>query len=64
VRKRYAREGRRWVEVTKRRTKADWARQLEELVDKRYPEAERIVLVMDNLDTHTPASPYEVFDPS
>jgi transposase len=34
------------------------------LVDERYPEAERIVLVMDNPNTHTPASLYEVFDPS
>jgi hypothetical protein len=32
-------------------------------VDKRYPEAEQIVLVMDNLNTHTPASPHEAFDP-
>jgi transposase len=34
------------------------------LVDQRYPEAERIVLVMDNLNTHTPASLYEAFDPT
>jgi transposase len=55
--------GRRWVEVTERRTRADWAHQIKELVDVRYPEAERIVLVMDNLNTHTPASLYEAFDP-
>jgi hypothetical protein len=56
-------EGRRWVDVTEQRTKMDWAHQIKELVDLRYPEAERIVLVMDNLNTHTPASLYEAFDP-
>jgi hypothetical protein len=55
--------GRRWVDVTERRTKVDWACRIKELVDVRYPEAERIVLVMDNLNTHTPASLYEAFDP-
>ena len=53
--------GRRWVDVTAQRTKVDWARQIKALVDERYPEAERIVLVLDNLNTHTPASLYEVF---
>jgi transposase len=56
--------GRRWVDVTERRTKVDWAEQIKELVDVRHPEAERIVLVMDNLNTHTPASLYEAFDPT
>jgi DDE superfamily endonuclease len=46
--------GRRWVDVTEQRTKVDWAHQIKDLVDERYPEAERIVLVMDNLNTHTP----------
>jgi DDE superfamily endonuclease len=55
--------GRRWVDITERRTKVDWAHQIEELVDQRYPRAERIVLVMDNLNTHSPASLYEAFDP-
>jgi len=55
--------GRRWVDVTEQRTKVDWAHQIKELVDERYPEAECIVLVMDNLNTHTPASLYEAFDP-
>jgi transposase len=55
--------GRRWVDITEQRTKRDWAHQLKELVDLRYPEAERIVLVMDNLNTHTPASLYETFEP-
>lgn len=56
--------GQRWVDVTERRTRADWAEQIKELVDVRYPEAERIVLVMDNLNTHSPASLYEVFSPA
>jgi len=56
--------GRRWVEVTEQRTKTDWAHQIQELVDDRYPEAECIVLVMDNLNTHTPAALYEVFPPA
>ena len=55
--------GRRWVDITEHRTKVDWAQQIRELVDERYPEAERIVLVMDNLNTHSPASLYEAFDP-
>jgi hypothetical protein len=56
--------GRRWVDVTEHRTKTDWAHRIKELVDVRYPEAEQIVLVMDNLNTHTPASLYEAFEPT
>jgi len=56
--------GQRWVDVTEHRTKADWAHQIKELVDARYPDAERILLVMDNLNTHSPASLYEVFAPA
>jgi hypothetical protein len=56
--------GLRWVEVTERRTKADWAQQIKDLVDVRYPGAERIVLVCDNLNTHTPAALYEAFPPA
>ena len=56
--------GKRWVDVTKQRTKLDWAYQIKELVDERYPEAEKIVLVMDNLNTHSPASLYEAFEPA
>jgi DDE superfamily endonuclease len=55
--------GRRWVDITEHRTKVDWASQIEELVDEPYPRAERIVLVMDDLNTHSPASLYEAFDP-
>jgi len=56
--------GWRQVRVTERRTKVDWAQAIRELVDGHYPDAERIVLVMDNLNTHTPASLYEAFDPA
>jgi hypothetical protein len=56
--------GRRWVDVTERRTKVDWAQQIKDLVDVRYPDAERIVLVLDNLNTHTPAALYEAFPPT
>lgn len=56
--------GTRWVDVTERRTKADWAHQIRDLVDIRHPDAERIVLVMDNLNTHSPASLDEAFAPA
>jgi hypothetical protein len=57
-------QGRRWVDATEQRTRMDWAHQIKELVDVvRYPEAERIVLVMDNLNAHTPASLCEAFKP-
>ena len=56
--------GKRYVKVTDRRTKKDWAWCVKELVDKRYPAAEKIVLVMDNLNTHALPSLYEAFEPS
>ena len=56
-------EGGRRVEVTDRRTKADWARVVQQLVDLDYPNKDRIVLVMDNLNPHHPASLYEAFPP-
>ena len=46
--------GWRHISVTERRTKIDWAHCIKELVDIYYPHAERIVLVMDNFNTHTP----------
>lgn len=54
----------RHVEVTERRTKVDFARVVKALVDDWFPEAERIVLVMDNLNTHGPGSLYEAFAPA
>jgi DDE superfamily endonuclease len=56
--------GRRHVRITDRRTKKDFAEAIRELSDERYPDAEKIVLVMDNLNTHSPASLYEAFEPS
>jgi hypothetical protein len=56
--------GRRDVEITQRRTKKDWALCVRKISDELYPEAETIVLVEDNLNTHTPASLYETFEPS
>ena len=50
--------------VGDRRTRIDWAHCIKELVDVHYPDAERIVLVQDNLNTHTPASLYEAFEPA
>ncbi len=57
-------QGWRWVSVTAHRTKADWAHHVRELLDVRFPEADGITLVMDNLNTHTPAPLYEVFPPA
>jgi len=56
--------GKRHVSVTERRTKVDWARQIKELLDVHYPTANKVTLVMDNLNTHTGASLYEVFEPN
>jgi hypothetical protein len=50
--------------VTERRTKLDWARVIKDLVDVRYPDADKIVLVLDNLNTHTPAALYEALPPA
>ena len=56
--------GQRDVEVTDRRTKKDYAECLRQLSDEVYPEAALIVLVQDNLNTHSPASLYEAFAPA
>lgn len=55
--------GRRRATVTGRRTKCDWAEQIRTLLDVQYPRAERVTLVMDNLNTHALASLYEAFEP-
>lgn len=57
-------KGWRRVEATARRTKVDWARQIQKLVKVDYPEAQRITLVLDNLNTHSLSSLYEAFDPA
>jgi hypothetical protein len=51
------------VRVSKQRTKKDWALFVREVIDVHYPQAEKIVLVMDNLNTPPPSSFYEVFEP-
>lgn len=56
--------GWRHVRVTERRTKIDFAECMRYLVDELLPEAEKIVLVSDNLNTHTPAALYEAFPPA
>jgi hypothetical protein len=56
--------GKRHVKVTNRRTKKDWAECVRQLVDEIYPQADSIVLVMDNLNTHKKASLYEAFEPT
>ena len=55
--------GRRHVKATEQRTRQDWAEWIRELVDVHYPEAEVLVLVMDNLNIHTLGSLYEAFPP-
>ena len=52
--------GKRLVKVTERKTKSDWAQFIRELADQ-YPDAQKITLVMDNLNTHKPGSLYEAF---
>jgi hypothetical protein len=56
--------GWRHVTVTQRRTKVDFAHSMQYLVDDLFPEADKVVLVLDNLNTHGPASLYEAFEPA
>jgi hypothetical protein len=55
--------GKRVTKVTVTRKRTDWAQFIKELVDVHYPNVEKIVLVMDNLNTHTPAALYATFPP-
>lgn len=55
--------GNRYVSVTAHRKRADWALLIKDLLDNQYPSAKKVVLVMDNLNTHTGASLYETFPP-
>jgi hypothetical protein len=57
-------EGWRHVEITEQRTAIDYAKILRDLADVHFPKAEKIVLVQDNLNTHTRASLYEAFAPA
>src|SRR5829696_793316 len=56
--------GWRQVMVSDRRTRIDWAHCIRDLIDIHYPDAEQIVLIQDNLNTHTPASLYAAFAPA
>ena len=56
--------GWRRVHALAQRTKIDWAGQVKQLLTVDYPDAETVVLVMDNLNTHTIGSLYEAFDPA
>lgn len=55
--------GWRHVAVHERRTRIDWANEIRELLEVHYPDALKIRLVLDNLNTHSIASLYEAFDP-
>src|SRR5260370_4376036 len=55
--------GWRHIAVTDQRTRIDWAHEIRKLVDVHFPNAERITLVMDNLNTHSLGSLYEAFAP-
>jgi transposase len=56
-------QGKRFVEVTEKRRKVEWATVMKQLSDVRYPQAEKIIVVLDNLNTHTPSAFYETFEP-
>jgi hypothetical protein len=56
-------DGWRHAEALPHRTKVDWANQIKWLLNEQYPEVEKVVLVMDNLNTHTISSLYEAFPP-
>jgi hypothetical protein len=55
--------GWRYAHALEHRTKIDWAQQIRRLLTEEYPDAEKVVLVMDNLNTHTTSSLYEAFAP-
>jgi len=56
--------GQRYVTVTDRRTAVDFARIVKDLLEVRYPHADKVVLVLDNLNTHKPAALYQAFEPA
>lgn len=56
-------KGNRFVEISARKTKKDWALFIRRISDEWYPKAKRITLVMDNLNTHGAGSFYETFEP-
>ena len=56
--------GKRAVKITQTRTRVDWAHFIKEMLEERYPQAQKVVLVMDNLNTHSTASLYTAFPPN
>lgn len=56
-------KGKRYVSVLSSKTKKDWAKIVKEIANKHYPRAEKIRLIMDNLNTHKPSALYETFPP-
>jgi len=57
-------QGVRYTKITEQRTQIDWAMYIKDLVDNHYSEAEKIIFVMDNLNTHHKSSLYEAFEPA
>jgi hypothetical protein len=57
-------QGLRFTKITERRTQIDWALYIKDLVDNHYSEAEKIIFVMDNLNTHHKSSLYKAFEPA
>jgi len=57
-------QGLRFTKVTKHRTRKDWAYYIREVLDNNYKDAEKVILVMDNLNTHHKMSLYETFEPA
>lgn len=55
--------GKRFVDVTRQRRKVEWATVMKQVSDVLYPQAEKIIVVLDNLNTHTPSAFYETFEP-
>jgi hypothetical protein len=55
--------GKRTVSAREQRTMTDWAQQIKYLLDEQYPNAKKVVLVCDNLNTHKPAALYKAFKP-
>lgn len=55
--------GKRYVTVTERRTRTEWAKVIKQLLDEYYPQAKKVRLVVDNLNIHSIASLYEAFPP-
>jgi hypothetical protein len=54
-------ENKRWIQVTERRCRTDWALAMKTLADEIYPDAKKIIVVLDNLNTHSSPSFYETF---